>query len=101
MIAPIYGSLPVARDTGGIHDTITPLDIQNSTGNGFLFETYDSEGLFWAIQQAMHFYELPRKQREQQIRRIMAHAAKTFNHDVTARQYIALYEQMLKRPLIT
>jgi len=101
MIAPIYGSLPVARDTGGIHDTITPLDIQNSTGNGFLFETYDSEGLFWAIQQAMHFYELPRKQREQQIRRIMVHSAKTFNHDVTARQYIALYEQMLKRPLIT
>ena len=24
MIAPIYGSLPVAHDTGGIHDTIEP-----------------------------------------------------------------------------
>ncbi len=27
MIAPIYGSLPVAHDTGGIHDTITHLDV--------------------------------------------------------------------------
>ena len=49
MIAPIYGSLPVARDTGGIHDTVTHLDADKNTGNGFLFETYDSGGLYWAI----------------------------------------------------
>jgi starch synthase/alpha-amylase len=100
MIAPIYGSLPVARDTGGIHDTVTHLDIDNDTGNGFLFETYDSGGLFWAINQAMAFYRQPPKVREKQIKRIMIHAAKTFNHDVTARHYIDLYEKMLDRPLI-
>jgi starch synthase/alpha-amylase len=100
MIAPIYGSLPVARDTGGIHDTVAHLDIDNNTGNGFLFETYDSGGLFWAISQAMDFYRKPAKVREKQIKRIMIHAAKTFNHDVTARQYIDLYEKMLDRPLV-
>ncbi len=99
MIAPIYGSLPVARDTGGIHDTIRHLDADNNLGNGFLFETYDSGGLFWAIQQAMNFYRRPLVEREKQIRRIMTHAAQTFNHDVTARHYINLYEQMLDRPL--
>ena len=100
MIAPIYGSLPVARDTGGIHDTVAHLDVKADTGNGFLFETYDSGGLFWAIDQAMAFYRLPAKVREKQIRRIMTHATTTFNHDVTAKQYIDLYEKMLDRPLI-
>jgi len=99
MIAPIYGSLPVARDTGGIHDTVIHLDADNNSGNGFLFETYDSGGLFWAITQAMAFYERPAKERENQIRRIMTQAARTFNHNVTAKQYIDLYEQMLDRPL--
>jgi starch synthase len=100
MIAPIYGSLPVARNTGGIHDTISHLDMDNHRGNGFLFETYDAQGLFWAIQEAMRFYDRPAKKREAEIRRIMTHAAQTFNHDVTARWYIELYERMLQRPLL-
>ncbi|MEE4607992.1 MAG: glycogen/starch synthase, partial [Desulfobacteraceae bacterium] len=45
MIAPIYGSLPVAHDIGGIHDTIQHLDLEAGTGNGFLFKVYDAPGL--------------------------------------------------------
>ncbi len=100
MIAAIYGSLPVARDTGGIHDTISHLNLEANTGNGFIFETYDSNGLFWAIQEAMKFYAQPSHVKNQHIQRIMIHAEKTFNHDVTARQYMDLYEKMLQRPLI-
>ncbi len=100
MIAPIYGSLPVARDSGGIHDTVTHLNTAANTGNGFLFEHYDSAGLFWAIGQAMEFHALPVDRRQDQITRIMHHAMETFNHDVTASKYIALYERMLERPLI-
>ncbi|MFW5901600.1 MAG: glycogen synthase [Thermodesulfobacteriota bacterium] len=100
MIAPIYGSLPVARDTGGIHDTVVHLDPDAGTGNGFLFEHYDANGLFWAIGKAMAFYALPLSQRQANIQRIMEHATQTFNHRVTARQYMDLYERMLERPLI-
>ncbi|MBW1902281.1 MAG: glycogen/starch synthase [Deltaproteobacteria bacterium] len=100
MIGPIYGALPIAHDTGGLHDTIENLDVNRNRGNGFLFEIYDSRGLFWAIDQAMLFYRRPRKIREQQIKRIMAESAETFNHSVTARHYIDLYEKMLRRPLI-
>jgi starch synthase/alpha-amylase len=100
MIGPIYGSLPVARDTGGIHDTVMHLDIQNGTGNGFLFETYDSGGLLWAIQQALNFWKLPENQRKKHVQRIMHHAVTNFNHDVNARHYIELYEKMLDRPLV-
>ena len=100
MIGPIYGSLPVARDTGGIHDTVTHLNVSNNTGNGFLFETYDSNGLFWAITQAMEFYGLPKGVRRTQIDRIMKESVAAFNHANTAKQYIELYEKMLERPLI-
>ena len=100
MIGPIYGSLPVAHDTGGIHDTSGHMDVKRNAGNGFLFKTFDPKGLFWAVKQAMAFYNRPQEVKEGQIKRIMKQSTATFNHDITARQYIALYEKMLQRPLI-
>ena len=100
MIAPIYGALPVAHETGGIHDTIVHLDVDQNKGNGFLFKTFDPNGLFWAVEQAMKFYNLPQNEKAKQIRRIMIESAATFTHANTARQYIELYEKMLQRPLI-
>lgn len=100
MIAPIYGCLTVAHDTGGLHDTVTHLDAENNAGNGFLFKFFNSEGLLWAIGQAMNFYNMPFKTKEKNIKRIMKQSLESFNHPVTARKYIALYEKMLQRPLI-
>ena len=101
MIGPIYGTLPVAHDTGGIHDTVDHLDLSSNTGNGFLFESYDSGGLFWAISRAMDFYSQCSRIKTSQIKRIMQESLDRFNHDVSAKQYIDLYEKMLQRPLIT
>jgi starch synthase/alpha-amylase len=96
MIGLIYGALPVVHDTGGLHDTVIQLDVNNNFGNGFLFETYDSNGLFWAIDQAMQFYLMSIDVRQKQIERIMRQSADRFNYKVTAQEYIALYEKMLK-----
>jgi starch synthase/alpha-amylase len=90
----------VAHDTGGIHDTIGHLNVDAGTGNGFLFETYDTGGLWWAIAEAMTFYRLPARVKKAQIRRIMEQSAAAFTHDATAHHYIDLYEKMLERPLI-
>lgn len=100
MIGAIYGALPVVHDTGGLHDTVSPLDVEYNRGNGFLFEFHDSAGLFWAIEQAIDFYNLPPEVKRAQIARIMTESLATFNHAVTARRYIDLYEKMLQRPLI-
>ncbi|MGA9176174.1 MAG: glycogen/starch synthase [Desulfobacterales bacterium] len=100
MIAPLYGALPVAHDTGGIHDTIKDLNVENNFGNGFLFKTFDANGLFYAINQAMNFYNLPDRTKAKQIKRVMTESAAQFTYVATARQYIELYEKMLKRPLI-
>jgi len=100
MIGPLYGSLPIAHDTGGIHDTIGHLDVEKDSGNGFLFEIFDSNGLLWAIKEAMHYHNRPEKEKEAQIKRIMTQSADNFSYAVTALQYMDLYEKMLKRPLI-
>lgn len=99
MIAPIYGSLTLAHDTGGLHDSVELLDIENNTGNGFPFKIYDSAGLEWAIDQAMAFHRQPPDVREAQIARIMQDAKKRFNHEACAQSYIDIYEDMLNVPL--
>jgi starch synthase len=99
MIGPIYGSLPIVHNTGGLHDTITDLDVSKETGNGFLFDYYDTQGLFWAINQAITFFKMPSNIKQKQIKRIMQQSIDNFNHSVTAKQYMDLYENMLQRPL--
>ncbi|MBU1055700.1 MAG: glycogen/starch synthase [Proteobacteria bacterium] len=101
MIGAIYGSLPIAHNTGGLHDTVTDLDVTKETGNGFLFDHYGTQGLFWAISQAVNFYKLPSNVKQKQIKRVMQQSIGSFNHSVTAKHYINLYEKMLQRPLIT
>ena len=101
MISQLYGSLPVAHDTGGIHDTVVHLDTGQSIGNGLLFEHYDINGLIWAIDQAMSFYGLPKPTKEKQIARVIEESAARFNHRVTASGYVKIYDQMLNRPMIS
>jgi starch synthase/alpha-amylase len=74
--------------------------VESQRGNGFVFDIYDAQGLFWAIEEAMVFYTLPDGVKNPQIERIMTESSATFTHDVTARRYIGLYEKMLDRPLI-
>jgi starch synthase/alpha-amylase len=48
----------------------------------------------------MNFYNLPDSIKAKQIKRVMTESAAKFTHAETARQYIELYEKMLRRPLI-
>lgn len=100
MQAPIYGSLAVAHNTGGLHDTVEPLDWNKSIGNGFRFDTYDSNGLFWAMDQAMAFFHQPKEVREREVSRIMSESIRRFSHEACAKEYIKLYERMLDRTLV-
>ncbi|MDD2597916.1 MAG: glycogen/starch synthase [Kiritimatiellae bacterium] len=101
MVGQLYGALPVVHDTGGLHDTVEHLDCgADSKGNGFVFKTYDSFGLFWAMDRAMAFYKQDEDIREAQISRVMREGRLRFNHDVCAAAYIEIYEKMLDRPLV-
>ena len=76
------------------------LDWNGSHGNGFIFDTYDSNGLFWAMDQAMAFYRQPADVKDREVTRIMSESLARFNHEACAREYIELYERMLHRDLV-
>ena len=101
MISQYYGSLPVVRNTGGLHDTVEHLSQDGCFGNGFRFNDYDDGGLFWGIDEAMRFYSRPKEFRAAVIDRVMRSSRMRFNHDVTAQEYIKIYEAMLERPLLS
>ena len=100
MTSPLYGSLPVVHSTGGLYDTVHPLDLENSTGNGFRFDHYNAGAFRWAIDRAMEFYVLPQEIRDREIRRVMIESEEEFSHKEVARRYINIYEEMLARPLV-
>lgn len=97
MIGPKYGSLPIVHDTGGLHDTVSPININQNTGNGFLFHKFNTRHFSQAIHRAMAFYNLPEETRASQIHRIMRQSAADFNHHVTANKYMNLYDRMLQQ----
>ena len=95
MTAPKYGSLTIAHDTGGLHDTVEAMEVGENRGNGFLFRHFDAPGLRWAIEEALRFHALPTEVRETQLSRVMRESTARFNHQRTAAAYIKRYEQML------
>jgi glycogen synthase len=99
MIAPKYGAMTIAHDTGGLHDTVEPLNVDAETGNGFLFNIFDAAGLRWAIDSAIQFHRLPADIREAHLQRIMRDAKTRFNHNATAAEYIRRYEEVLGQPI--
>ncbi|GHS98315.1 glycogen synthase [Synergistales bacterium] len=52
MIAMRYGTVPVAREVGGLMDTVIDADCDGG-GNGFTFITYDTQGMLWSLRRAI------------------------------------------------
>ena len=95
MVSPKYGTLSIAHDTGGIHDTVEHMHHDGNLGNGFRFEYYSPEGLRWGIDEALSFYKWADHDKERVLSRIMRESAERFNHKTTAAAYIDRYETML------
>lgn len=94
MIGSCYGSLPVVHRTGGLRDTVEHLDAHAGTGNGFVFENFDSNGLRWAIAQAIRFFNLPTNLKERQIARIIRESTAAFSPSGVLDAYKALYQKV-------
>lgn len=56
LIAMRYGVLPIVRETGGLKDTVPPINPMTTTGRGFTFYSYNAHDMLYSIQRAMKFY---------------------------------------------
>ncbi|MEK6673388.1 MAG: glycogen synthase GlgA [Nitrospirota bacterium] len=56
LIAMRYGTIPVARKTGGLADTISDYQSSDGSGTGFLFEDYNASSLMSRLRHAISVY---------------------------------------------
>ncbi|WP_028950368.1 glycogen synthase [Sulfurihydrogenibium subterraneum] len=88
MIAMRYGTLVVARRTGGLNDTVK--DISQPDGYGILFDNPDKHEFLNAINRAIDLYNNKQKFSDLQ-RKVMGF---DFSIESTAQKYIKLYESI-------
>jgi len=90
-----YGTLPVVHRTGGLADTVVATNEQSlkaGTATGFVFEHATTEGLIWALQQALKCY-----QQSNCHHQVMKNAMEQdYSWQQSARQYLDIYRQALQ-----
>lgn len=60
MYAMQFGAIPVVSRTGGLVDTVSPIDTATQTGSGFFAEPGDAASLLLACEDAFTLYRDPR-----------------------------------------
>jgi len=89
MYAMIYGTLPVARATGGLIDTIQQYDEEKGTGTGFLFNYPTADALYYAIGWACStYYDRPDEFHQLQQNGM----AGNYSWEASALKYEAVYK---------
>jgi starch synthase len=84
MIAMRYGTIPVARKTGGIADTI------EDGKTGFLFEEYSTDSLLTAVKRALKSYS----NKNLWVKTIENAMGMDFSWEKSAKMYIEIYSRL-------
>ncbi len=91
MLAMAYGSVPVARATGGLDDTIQSYDASAKTGTGFKYDAPEAEALIDAVRRCVRALR-SKADREALVRNVLA---ADFSWSEPAAAYEALYRKIL------
>ncbi len=91
MIAMRYGSLPIVRETGGLKDTVWPINPESGEGRGFTFKSYNAHDMLDAVDRSLWFYYEKKPELKQVIRSNME---TDFSWHESAGQYMAIYQSM-------
>jgi len=93
MNAMRYGTVPVVHATGGLKDTVPPVDEAGQGGLGFTFQSYNADDFYEAVKRCLNLYSHhPAKFRALQ----KTDMEQDFSWDKPAGRYMALFAQKLK-----
>lgn len=88
-----YGTVPVARATGGLGETVRPFDEKTQKGNGFVFKEFSSLALLRALERSLEYYAQPHLWQ----RIIQAGMRENFSWQKAAKKYAKLYKTAIDR----
>ena len=87
MIAQRYGTIPIARKTGGLADTI------EDGKTGFLFERFKPESFLKAIERCLKVFQ-DKKEWQRMVKKVMA---KDFSWKKSAKEYFKFYQKLIRK----
>ncbi len=94
IIAFRYGTVPIVRETGGLKDTVEPLNEFEDTGDGFSFTNYNGDDLVNTVNYSKYIYFTQEKLWYNMVRRGMK---KDFSWGVSKKRYEELYNTLIGR----
>lgn len=88
-----YGTLPVVHAVGGLRDTVFEQTLESESGeaNGFVFHGATARELLAAIQRAISLFKQKDRWKQLQLNAM----SKDFSWDASAKEYLAIYEQIV------
>ena len=92
-----YGTVPVVRAVGGLADTVVdanPHHLAQDSATGFLFDAAEPQALVGALRRAIACL----RDAPTWARIMLRGMAQDFSWSSAAEQYIALYEDAIRRP---
>jgi starch synthase len=92
LIAMRYGCIPVVRKVGGLHDTVTNLNLETNKGTGVTFKSFDIFSFYGAIVRALEYYEYRKIWRNMMVRAMR----ESNSWEIPARKYVVLYRKALR-----
>ncbi len=90
-----YGTVPIVRGVGGLHDSVKEFDPVKGVGNGFRFESYEPKALIEAVRKALKIY----KDKEKWTKLMKNCMKEDFSWEKSAKKYIKLYELAISKNL--
>ena len=90
MIACAYGTVPIVRSVGGLHDSIVPFGVDGS--NGFRFNNFNAHELLFRIKDALSLYRDSHEEWDALVQRAM-HS--DFTWTTSAKRYLNMYAEMV------
>ncbi len=91
MIAMRYGTLPIVRETGGLKDTVWPINPETGEGRGFTFQSYNAHDMLNAVDRSLDFYYNHKDIWKKVVQRNMK---EDFSWRKSAEQYFNIYKSM-------
>ena len=92
MNAMRYGTVPVVHATGGLRDTVPPVDEKGENGLGFTFQSYNADDFMGAVKRCLRMYRDDPAAFQALQRRDMT---QDFSWDKPAQRYMELFHQMV------
>lgn len=92
LIAMRYGAVPVVRETGGLVDTVPPLNIETLEGKGFTFKGYNAHDMLGAIDRCIDFFESKEKW-NMHIKNLIKYNSSWKN---SVQEYLRIYQEIIK-----